>query len=601
MDEATEVLAALRGQRLLKRNQGTAGANGSGQPLSVGRGALDSTLDAQNKPDVWTIPASVSPDLTKPAVLGEIISRWATLDDTQKTNVLLGIAHVGQGRMSQAAPEVRQIAQLAKDDVSSDWVCTLGNLIGEVGTLGKMRPLNELGEPTLSEIENAIAQVAAALERTSLCVVPSALGYVSLDAAKTIAPANICDIYGCAPSAKELERIMAQAKKKNADIRSPASSRRPSMAPSMSGRPSTAEPEGSAASSQLNSPEPSSVDATVLSGLFGGESGDNDSDEDEKDSMSVDVDGAPVFVNNYTLPMNVKSSHRADHVGRLSRLLSAASSVTSVGSGAGAAQGAAGDARNTAMRAARGGHAAPGLGARRGALGGGGASKLGMMAPRRRSAAATPLPGAGMGVAPAIRRPENATAITHVTKKIRMTNMEEAAGYMDDRERLLKERRDKAAVDREAKRQKQQEAAEERKRRREEARQQKQAANAAKRPKRRLSKNATGNSSDEGEGASRSSKAPNEAMSPRAPDSDDEFEIPLEYRAYTGDTPDQQALYTSTNALKDIDRKVMYCFFKGLSVPPGTADDFEIVLNESTIDDPRNPGHMCTEIIVFKG
>ncbi|KAJ2482042.1 hypothetical protein IWW56_001316 [Coemansia sp. RSA 2131] len=590
--EIARVLAVLQGQQRFERSHCIAGANGAELSLGASRGNTDTMLNAQKKPDVWAIPASVGPDLIKPIVLREIVSQWPTLDDTQKVNVLLGIAHVGHGRMREVANEVRQIAQLAKQSVSSDWVRTLGDIIGEVGTVGKMRTVSELDEPTRSEIEGAIAQVAQALEKSSLCVVPSVLSYVSSDAAKTIAPSNIRNIYGRAPSAKELDSVMAQAKKRTADIRSPPSSRRPSMAPSSSVRPSTAEPDGSAASSQLNSPEPSSADATSCFGLFGGES---DDDESEENDMSTG-DDTLVLVNNYTLPMNVKSSHRADHVGRLSRLLAVASSVSSSASGFTSAQSAPGDARGSAIRGAQGGQPASGLGMRRGASAGGGKSKLGMIAPRRRAAATPSLPSAGLGSVASSRRADSGTAITQVTKKIRLANIEETADSMNDRERLLQARRDKAAQDREAKRQKQQEAAEERKRQREENRLQKQAgttANTAKRAKRQ-SKSTPG-LDETGDGSQM-----HKATSPGTISSDDESDVPLEYRTYTGDTPDRQALYTNTNALKDADRKLMYCFFKGLDVPPNTGDEVKFALNEATIDDPRYPGKKCTEIMMFK-
>ncbi|KAJ2501273.1 hypothetical protein GGH96_002078 [Coemansia sp. RSA 1972] len=582
--EVARVLAVLQGQQRFERSHSIAGANSAELSLSASRGT-DTMHDAQKKPDVWAIPASVGPDLTKPTVLRSIVSQWPTLDDTQKVNVLLGIAHVGHGRMREVANEVRQVAQLAKQCVSSDWVRTLGDIIGEAGTVGKMRSASELDEPTRSEIEGAIAQVARALEKVSLCVVPSALSYVSTDAAKMIAPSSIRNIYGRAPSEKELESVMAQARKKTADIRSPPSSRRPSMAPS-SVRPST-EPDGSAASSQLNSPEPSNADATSCFGLFGGESDDDDESEEKE------TDDTCVLVNNYTLPMNVKSSHRADHVGRLSRLLAVANSVASTTGGFTSAQSAPGNARSPANRGAQSGQPAAGLGMRRGASAGG-KSKLGMIAPRRRATATPSLPSAGLVSVASSRRADSSTAITQVTKKVRLANIEETADSMNDRERLLQDRKEKAAQDREAKRQKQQEAAEERKRQREENRLQKQAgqtANTAKRAKRQ-SKTTPG-PDEHGDQARKE-------MSPGTISSDDESDVPLEYRTYTGDTPDRQALYTNTNALQDADRKLMYCFFKGLDVPPNTGDEVKFALNEATIDDPRHPGKKCTEIMMFK-
>ncbi|KAJ1748942.1 hypothetical protein LPJ79_004127 [Coemansia sp. RSA 1821] len=582
--EANRVLAALKGQQ-----QTETGHNGEllGSLSQLDRD--DSMADKQAKPQVWTVPASVGSDLTRPMILNEIIAQWATLEDTQKINTLLGIAHVGQNRMQQVTGEVRRIAQLAKEDASSDWVRTLGALIGEVGTSGRMKQLNELDEPTRSEMEAAVSQIAAALEKSSLCLATPELSYLSSAVAKSIAPASICDIYGSAPKPKLLDRLMAQAKKKSADMRSPPTSRRPSAAPSLANRGSTTERDTSASSSRLGSPDPSGAGA--FSDLFG-DAADDGSDDDSCKSM--ESDSLP-FTNSYRLPMNVKESHCADHVGRLSRLLAAAESVATTGD-----RHIAGDAHG--MRPGRGGHAgAPGLGIRRGGSAGGGTSKLGMIAPRRRTNASAALPGGGLGAATSSRRADSSTPITHTPKKIRMAGLDEVTKSMGERERAIREEREKAAEEREAKKQKQQAEAEERKRRREEARQRKQAEAAAapKRARRRSSKNVAGGSDDDGPG--RGSKTPVEVRSPRPDDSsDDEFDIPLEYRMFTGDTPDRQALYTNTNALTDANRKLMYCFFKGLAMPPGTGNELKFVLNEAVIDDPRYPDKKCTELMLFK-
>ncbi|KAJ1845095.1 hypothetical protein H4S02_007388 [Coemansia sp. RSA 2611] len=491
------VLAALRGQQASERSHGAAG-----------------------RADVWAVPASVGPDLTRPAVLGEIAAQWPALDDAQKANVLLGIAHVGQTRMRAAAGEARRVAQLAREDAGSDWVRTLGGVIGDVGVTGRMCAADALDGPVRADVAAAVAQVAAALERASLRVVAPELSYMGADAARAMAPPALCAIYGHAPPRAELERVMARAALRAGELRSPATSR----------RPSAAVPDGSAASSQLGSPEPAA---------------------DMADESAGDSEGA------WRLPMTVRRSHRADHVERLARLLAAANSV-------------AADARPAPadVRPARGG--ATGLGVRRGASAGG--SKLGMIAPRRRTTANAALPGAGLG---ATRRADDGASI-------RMAGFDDAIEAMGERDRLLRERREKAAEERELKRQERQAAADERKRRRDDARQQRQAAAAAKRQ--------------------RASAAPDASDSADAPaaSSDDDFDVPLEYRTFAGDSPDRQALYTSTNALSDAHRKLMYCFFKGLAMPPDTGNELKFVLNEAAIDDPRYPGRQCTELMLFK-
>ncbi|KAJ2448774.1 hypothetical protein EV183_005264 [Coemansia sp. RSA 2336] len=579
--ETNRVLAALKGQQ-----QTEAGHNGL---LLGGLSQLDrddSMAENQGKPQVWTVPASVGSDMTKPMVLNEIITQWSTLEDTQKINTLLGIAHVGQNRMQQVTGEVRRIAQLAKEDESSDWVRTLGALIGEVGTSGRTKQLIELDEPTRSEMEAAVSQIAAALEKSSLCLTTPELSYLSSAAARSIAPSSICDIYGAAPKAKLLDRLLAQAKKKSAEMRSPPTSRRPSAAPSLANRGSATERDTSASSSRLGSPDPSGTGA--FSDLFG--DGPDDGSDDES-CKSMESDSLP-FTNSYRLPMKVKESHCADHVGRLSRLLAAAEGVATAGD-----RHAVGDAHG--MRPGRGGHlGAPGLGMRRGGSAGGGTSKLGMIAPRRRTNASTALPGGGLGAATSSRRADSNTPITHMPKKIRMAGLDEVTKTMGERERVIREERERAAEEREAKKQKQQAEAEERKRRREEARQRKQAETAPKRARRKSSKSVAGGSDDDG--VSRGSKTPAEVRSPRSDSSDDEFDIPLEYRMFTGDTPDRQALYTNTNALTDANRKLMYCFFKGLAMPPGTGNELKFVLNEAVIDDPRYPDKKCTELMLFR-
>ncbi|KAJ1735427.1 hypothetical protein LPJ61_000550 [Coemansia biformis] len=582
---------------VLKALQGTQ-QGGDGLPSPA---AADASLSTRQRPGVWSVPASVGPDLTKPVVLGEIIAQWRALDETQKVNVLLGIAHMGQGKMHQAAAEARQISHLAKTDASSDWVRTLGCLIGDVGVTGTTSPLQGLDEPTRSEMDKAVAQLATVLEKSSLCLTAPELGYVSTPVARSIAPATARNIYGCQPHARALSRIMAEAKKRVEGMRTPSVSRKQSVAQPFVRRGSAVDPNDSASSSQMGSPEPTSAGTSAFTDLFAeGAGDDNDNDKgssDENGGSDDDVDGAAVPVlNPYVLRMSVKSSHQADHIGRMARLLVAAGNTSALGGPGGPAQQAA-TASNAARPPMRGGHPVAGVGMRRGAAAGVGVlNKVGMLAPRRRGAPADiALPGSGPVAGAPRRSASGSTPITHQTKRVQMISMEDPIASIDERDQLLKEQREQAAEKREAARQKQRADMEERKRIRDEARQQKQAAAEAKRQ--RLQMAAAGSAHSPGSpGAEHDGTASPEPPASGAP----AFDVPSEYQTFKGDTPQIESVYADTNVLSDIDRRRMYCFFNARPMPPGTENLLEVTLNERVIDDPANPGKMCTETMIFK-
>ncbi|KAJ2548457.1 hypothetical protein EV175_004828 [Coemansia sp. RSA 1933] len=628
------------------------GASGSGDSrgLSLSAVAVGAAGEQKQQSNIWQVPASVGYDLTNAAVLGTVISLWPTLEEAQKINTLLGIAHVGQGKMQQAHGEAQRISQLAKSDTSSDWVRTLGWIIGDVGVNGKINYVDSMPEPTKAEIEKAMDDLAEALEKSGLRLATKSLEYVSDSVAKDMAPASVRNMYGCRPKRSEIEKNMTQAKKAAASMQSPAISRRPSAAYPATSRSqpgnsvdAAAAAGGSNSSSRRGSPESTGKGFAAFSDLFS-ESGNGDkeaaSDDDESGS---EQGGGEVAA--FSLGLRVKETHKTDHVGRMVRILAAANegAATSVSRHDGAAM-----ARRPSATAIRGvARGAPGIGVRRGMSGpapsaGVAKSRIGMLTPRRRGAPSNlALPAAGSSAAAALRKGSGDGPLSGGTqatgKKIQMMDFQEAASSVNDRERTLKERRELAAEEREAKRAKVQADKEERKRLREEARLAKKqsivdrssSSNADPRGRagsyRGTASPSTGDrngddrpiscDSSDGEyvggryaesGASsgietspppRSTRGRERAKSPEQP----AFDVPLDYLTFSGhDQQTRDAVYTNTNALTENGRLLMYCFFNSRPMPPGTGNNLEVILSEQAVDDPTHPGRPCKKIMVLQ-
>ncbi|KAJ2517493.1 hypothetical protein H4217_003925 [Coemansia sp. RSA 1939] len=586
-------------------------------PLPVAA-AVGQTVEHQRS-SIWQVPASVGIDLTNPGILGTIISLWSTLEEEQKVNVLLGIAHVGVSKMHRAHAEALRISQLAKADMASDWVRTLGCILGDVGVNGKINYVENIPEPTKAEIEKAMGELIEALEKqqpSELRLATKSLEYVSDSVAKDMAPVSIRNIYGRRPKRSELENIMIQAKEAAALLQSPGVSRRPSAAHPQSARhPPGGNPDvpgSSNSSSRLGSPEPNDNDISAFSALFS-ESGNGDkafsSDEESDSGRQREEEDS-----DYSLGLKVKETHRADHVGRMARLLAAASVSRHDGPG---------DARRSSTTGMRGARGAPGAGAgvRRGMPGppsaAGAKSRIGMLTPRRRGAPTNlALPAAGVTQA--------------MSKKIQMIDFHEAASTVNDRERTLKEKREQAAEERETKRAKLQAEKDERKRLREEARSKKlqsvtERTKVASRrgssdPARTTASPSVGEASgdggpmaadssdgeynggvpESGENSSAEASPPpprlRRGKSPARP----AYDVPLDYLTFAGHDPQVQAVYTSTNALTEENRLLMYCFFNAREMPPGTSNNLEIILSEQIVDDPSHPGQSCKEMMVFQ-
>ncbi|KAI8324545.1 hypothetical protein GQ54DRAFT_284550 [Martensiomyces pterosporus] len=554
----------------------------------------------QQLPRIWQVPAGVGADLTRPVTLGAVLPMWAALEEAQKINILLGIAHVGQNKMEPAKAEAGGVARLAKADAASDWVRTLGNIIGDVGVTGKMSPLENLDESVKGEIESSVAQISEILERQDLRLTTESLSYVSAAVAEAMAPARIRNVYGRRPSAGEVEKMTEQAGKMRISARKQTPSRRQSVSQQDARRASsTGGTEGSVPSSRIGSPDPTNAEIASFSDLFGDEKGEEE-DKDVAMDAADNTDGVPC--------LKIKESHRADHVGRMARLLAAADDSAGTAShGTADAQRNRGSATMT-----RGGRPIASAGVRRGAHAGARtADKLGMMAPRRRTAvpANTALPASGLGAGAPRRRGSEQAGGPHgggyqPTKKIQFVNFEESTNTMQARELSLKEQRDKAAEEREAKRQKRQSEIEERKRHREEMRKQRVAAAEARDINGGSSDGEYVESRESGEashseagsplGETAFDKTPQPPLSPMAVD------LPADYLTFNGSDPQVKAVYTNTNALTDIDRLRMYCFFNARPMPPGTSAQLEVVLNEQEINDPAHPGSTCKELMIFQ-
>ncbi|KAJ2699719.1 hypothetical protein H4218_002460 [Coemansia sp. IMI 209128] len=574
-------------------------------PASPSIGGAEGSIGSDRQPKVWVIPAGVGSDLTRPATLSALVAQWATLEEPQKINAILGIAHVGLNKMQPVRSSVLELAELAKMDSTSDWVRVLGHTLGDVGVTGKMTPLGDLdsGSAVRAEIESGVEQVYSAVvaKLPEFKLTTGVLSYVSPEVAEATAPPAIRNVYGDRPTSELLAQILASAKDKirsETEVRVPPgnpNTRRASAAPlnRSSTPPSATDATGpvSAPMSRLGSPRPSGSASAAFSDLFG------ESDGDDM-GVSEPAPAAPRMV------LHVKSSHCADHVGRMKRLLDAALA----------------DTRRPS---------ATDLAPRRGGGGGTGASGVaptGLTIPRRRRGPInTALPGAGLGTTAAARRGAEAVSGDGTTpapaRVIRKFNMEDAGEAMKERDRLMQAQKDKAAEEREAKRLKQQADAAERKRKREENAEKKRAAAEARpsagrpgRPRGSTNRNRSHNASDEeqsgnesgGDSATaadddnvRSPKRRSTRSSPAAA-RQNVYVPPEGYLTFAGNDPQIRAVYANTNALTDEDRLHMYCFFNAYPSPPNAPQKLNIMLNEQVIDDPVYPGKTCSEIMVLE-
>ncbi|KAJ2489779.1 hypothetical protein IWW37_003694 [Coemansia sp. RSA 2050] len=573
-------------------------------PSSPGIGGTEGSIGSDRQPKVWVIPAGVGSDLTQPVTLAALVAQWATLEESQKINAILGIAHVGLNKMRPVRSSVLELAELAKAD-TSDWVRVLGYTLGDVGVTGKMTPLEDLdsGSAVRAEVESGVEQVYSAVvaKLPELKLTTGVLSYVSPEVAMATAPPAIRNVYGDRPSAELLSQILASAEDK---IRSEAetrattgnsNTRRASAAPlnRASTPPSATDATGpvSAPMSRLGSPRPSGSATAAFSDLFGESDGD---DMDASEPASV----APRMV------LHVRSSHCADHVGRMKRLLDAALA----------------DTRRPS---------ATDLAPRRGGGGGSGVSGVapsGLTIPRRRRGPInTALPGAGLGTAAVARRGAEVGggdgALPAPTRVMRKFNMEDAGEAMKERDRLMQAQKDKAAEEREAKRLKQQADAAERKRKREENAEKKRAAAEARQPSGRpgrprgsTNRNRSRNASDDDQSGNESgrdsataaddddAKSPKRRSTRSSPVAarQNVYVPPEGYLTFAGNDPQIRAVYANTNALTDENRLYMYCFFNAYPSPPNAPQQLNIMLNEQVIDDPAHPGKTCTEIMVLE-
>ncbi|KAJ2895039.1 hypothetical protein IWW38_002410 [Coemansia aciculifera] len=576
-------------------------------PSSPSKTGGEASSGGEKQANVWVIPAGVGSDLARPATLSALVEQWALLEESQKINALLGIAHVGQSKMQPVGSSVARLAELAKEDSTSDWVRVLGCTLGSVGVTGKMTGLGDLesGSAVRAELEAAAEQLyAAALAKQSeLQLSAGMLACVSSQVAEAMAPPAIRNVYGERPSAELLDQVMARAESEqvcgNVGVRrAPAAPASSTSAPE-SRRPSAAEP----------SPDPSdaAAAATTFSDLFGGSGSDDNNDD-------LDA-GKPKS----RLCLHVRSSHRADHVGRMARLLAAAAEPPPASadprrpSFSKARSSAAGSAATTPGP----GSAGPSSGAR----------KIGMFAPRRRAAPTnTALPGSGLGTSPAVRRGSEAAGGSGTqpgqAKKIQFAEHTDH-DVMNARENLMQERREKLAEEREAKRLKRAADIEDRKRRRAEAAEERRVAIAegrAEAPRRGRPRGAanravadtsSGNESDEANDDDNDNDNDNDEQSASAtpapvpvpepePVRPNVHVSPEEYRNFNGNDQTIRAIYAETNALTDEGRMQLYYFFNGYPPPPDTPSVVRVVLNERVIDDPTRLGELRREITVLE-
>ncbi|KAJ1642042.1 hypothetical protein J3B02_001071 [Coemansia erecta] len=515
--------------RILSALQGTSDepATAPAQPPPAAQDTQQTQHEPLRRRSVWAVPASVGSDLARGTTLSAIAQMWDNLEEVQKLNIIFGMVHVGVDKVhdKQAA---RTIATLSTGDASSDWVRTVGGLLGPVGTTGQMGSIDDLAAASRQEIEDAIGQIADAVGRG----VPGPLTTSSLTfAARPQASAQLRGVYGVKPRASEIARITEAATMRVRD-------------------------------------GPASKDAPMFTDLFGDNSDDDDEDAAEQQQTAL------------TLALNTRPSLAVDHVGRMQRILAASESQRRPAS----AGPVAASTGRPHMPGAR-----PPMMQRQPTAGS--SSKVGMLNTRRRTAPSnTALPSTGLPQAQA----------AGAQKRIRVMDLAESAGSVHARERLMEQQRLKKAEEREAKLQKQQAEAAERKRKREEARERRLAADAAKRQRQQQH----GNSTDDGEvndDRSDDSSSSDEALSAQLPRA---FSVPppdedKEYLSFTGHDDQVRAVYTKTNALSDIDRLRMYCFFNSKPMPEGTGSSLEIVLNEEPVENPAKPGTIRYELLMF--
>ncbi|KAJ1881557.1 hypothetical protein LPJ57_001535 [Coemansia sp. RSA 486] len=505
--EITHILSAL---------QGAATEPTTGQPPDTPANPQSPQPHSSlRRRSVWAVPASVGSDLARGTTLSAIAQMWANLEEVQKLNILFGIVHVGVGKVhdKQAA---QNIAELSSQDASSDWVRTIGGLLGSVGTTGKMASEDKLAQTSRQEIEDAIEQVAKVVKRGGpgpLTTKP--LSFVQ----KPQAPDVLRNVYGVKPRMSEITRVTEAA---NARLK-----------------------DG-----------PNAKDTPMFSDLFG----DDDSDDAEDTQAAV-----PALV------LNARPTLAVDHVGRMQRILAAAETrqraVSAAGPSAGRPRPAIIQRQPTSV------------------------SKIGMLNTRRRTAPSnTALPQA------------QASGSNHAMKRIRVMDLAESANSVNARERLMEQQRLKKLEEREQRLLKQQQDAAERKRKREEARERRLAADAAKRQRKQQQDAAAATSSDDGEvNDEDSGSSDEEALSAQLTGGFPKqmAEQNKEYLAFSGHDDQVRAVYTKTNALSDIDRLRMYCFFNSKPMPEGTGPNLEIVLNEEPVDNPAKPGTVRYEMLMF--
>ncbi|KAJ2718783.1 hypothetical protein GGI07_005588 [Coemansia sp. Benny D115] len=439
----------------------------------------------------WAIPASVGSDLARGPALSAATEMWPRLEERQKLNIILGLAHVGAGKVQDQAA-ARQIAQLSSQD--TDWVRVVGGLLGTAGVTGRLQPWDSLDEATRSDLQRAIGQVAEAAEKRGA---PGLL---------TTEEMSVLEHPGGTP---QLRGVYGAGPQDDGDI-------------------------------------------AALSDLFD--------------------DVAPAAA------LHVASNHVADHKGRMARLLAAGNSSLHAGA---AALPPAARRPSAPMAARRAGSSIPG------------GAKVGMLVQRRRQAPAA-LPQVGSSAA---------AMGPSVQKKIVMMDFTESADMFQARERTLQEQKEKQAEEREAKKLRAQEEARERKRQREEAKEARRMAAEAKKQRRRsVPDENTGASSSEDDAPLSKQLASEEPPSDAAEQElgQEQEDESKEYLTYAGADQQTRAVYQATNALSDIDRLRMFCFFNSRPMPPGCGSRLEVVLNEKRIPDPARPGLQCTEQMIFQ-